>query len=154
MRAVRDNEITLSSAGKRVDKVRREVMMFGSGMMALSGVLISFYYSFVQYQMYDRVSYTFWPWLMITIGGLGNNAGGFMGTMICVTILKGISLFKQTVAFSLIGSAWLRLISEIMDVFLSLFLLYFMIFKPRGLVPEKNITIPGIKYLDLVYDKD
>ena len=70
-------------------------MMFGSGMMAVAGVLLSFYYSFVQYQFYDRVTYTFWPWLMITIGGLGNNAGAFLGTIICVSTLKGINIITR-----------------------------------------------------------
>ncbi len=153
MRAVRENEVTLESTGKNVEMVRRQVMMFGSGMMAISGVLLSLYYSFVQYQVYSRVSYTFWPWLMITIGGLGNNAGAYLGTLICVSILKAISVAHQTIAPSLIGTSWLRLIDYLEDILLASLLLGFMIFKPRGLVTEKQLRIPGINYTGIV-DED
>lgn len=70
MRALRENEVTLESTGKNVTDIRRQIMTLGSGVMALSGVLVSYYYSYVQYAMYDRVTYTLWPWLMITLGGL------------------------------------------------------------------------------------
>lgn len=87
MRAARENEWTLMSTGKNVTKIRREVMMFSSGIMAVTGVLLSFCFSFVQYPFFPRVNYTFWPWLMITIGGIGNNAGALVG----VHILRGFS---------------------------------------------------------------
>jgi branched-chain amino acid transport system permease protein len=153
MRAVRDNEMTLDSTGKDVAKIRSEVMMFGSGIMAVSGVLLAFYYSFVQYQMYDRVSYTFWPWLMITIGGLGSNPGGYVGTLFCVSILKGLSLSKQTIGPLLIGSKWLRLINYFEDIILGVLLLVFLMYKPRGLVPEKNLVIKGVNYIDIISGK-
>jgi branched-chain amino acid transport system permease protein len=153
MRAVRENEVTLESTGKDVEQVRRQVMMFGSGMMAVAGVLLSFYYSFVQYQFYDRVTYTFWPWLMITIGGLGNNAGAFLGTVICVSTLKGINIIHQMVAPGLIGTQWVRLIGYFEDIALGSLLLFFLIFKPRGLIPEKRLNITGINYDGIINEK-
>jgi branched-chain amino acid transport system permease protein len=153
MRAVRENEVTLESTGKDVEQVRRQVMMFGSGMMSVAGVLISFYYSFVQYQFYDRVTYTFWPWLMITIGGLGNNAGAFLGTVICVSTLKGINIIHQMVAPGLIGTQWVRLIGYFEDIALGSLLLFFLIFKPRGLIPEKRLNITGINYDGIINEK-
>jgi branched-chain amino acid transport system permease protein len=153
MRAVRENEVTLESTGKDVEQVRRQVMMFGSGMMAMAGVLLSFYYSFVQYQFYDRVTYTFWPWLMITIGGLGNNAGAFLGTVICVSTLKGINIIHQMVAPGLIGTQWVRLIGYFEDIALGSLLLLFLIFRPSGLIPEKRLHITGINYDGIINEK-
>jgi len=153
MRAVRENEVTLESAGKDVEQVRRQVMMFGSGMMAVAGVLASFYYSFVQYQFYDRVTYTFWPWLMVTIGGLGNNAGAFLGAVICVSALKGISIFHQMVAPGLIGTEWVGLIGYLEDIALGCMLLLFLMFKPGGLIPERRLHITGINYNGIINEK-
>lgn len=154
MRAVRDNEISLASTGKNVTEVRRQIMMFGSGIMAISGVLLSFYFSFVQYTIYDRVSYTFWPWLMITIGGLGNNAGSYVGTLVSIAILKGLTLTKQILGPMLIGSQLLQLINYFEYIILGGLLLVFLMFRPKGLIPEKNLHIKGINYVDLILLKE
>ena len=146
MRAVRENEVSLESTGKNVATVRRGVMMFGSGIMALSGVLLSYYYSFVQHTMFDRMSYTFWPWLMITIGGLGNNTGAYLGTLVCVSIIKALNISKQTLGPLLVGTMWIKLVGYFEEIILSTLLLVFLIFKPRGLVPEKILMIKGVDY--------
>lgn len=146
MKAVRENEMTLESTGKNVAEVRRQVMMFGSGIMALSGVLLSFYYSFVQHTMYDRITYTFWPWLMITVGGLGNNAGAYIGTLLCVSLLKGLNVSKQSLGIMLIGTMWIKVIGYLENIILGAILLVFLVFKPGGLVPEKVLMIRGINY--------
>lgn len=154
MRSVRDNEVTLQSTGKNVAQIRSQVMMFGSGVMAMSGVLLAFYYSFVQYNMYTRVDYTFWPWLMITIGGLGSNGGSYIGALTCVSIIKGLNLSKQTIGPLLIGTKWLKIINYLEDMILGLLLLVFLIFKPRGLVPEKNLVIKKVDYIGILSEKE
>jgi len=154
MRSVRDNEMTLQSTGKNVAKLRSQVMMFGSGVMALSGVLLAYYYTFVQYNMYSRVDYTFWPWLMITIGGLGSNGGSYVGALTCVSIIKGLNLTKQGIGPLLIGTRWIKLINYFEDLILGALLLVFLIFKPRGIIPEKNLVIKGVDYIKIILGKD
>jgi len=145
-RAVRENEWTVMSMGKDVVRLRRGVMAFGSGMMAATGVLLAMYYRFVEHRMFDPVSYTIWPWLMITLGGIGSNAGSLVGVILCVGILKAISTFNLfyggVIASS--GKAWLFITFE--EVALSVILLAFLIYKPNGLIPEKRLRIPGIDY--------
>jgi len=150
MRAMRENEVTLASTGKGVVAIRRDVMIFGSGMMAVSGVLLGFYYCFVQFQFYTRVSYTFWPWLMITIGGLGNNAGAYLGVLICVSIVRGIAVAHDLILPGIIHTRWLGLIGYLENMLLGALLLLFFIFKPKGLVPERGLSIPGINYRGLI----
>ena len=154
IRSVRDNEMTLQSTGKNVALIRSQVMMFGSGIMALSGVLLAYYYTFVQYTMYTRVDYTFWPWLMITIGGLGSNGGSYLGAITCVSIIKGLNLSKQSIGPMLIGTKWLGLVNYFEDMILGVLILLFLIFKPRGIIPEKNLVIKGVDYIKLVSEDD
>ncbi len=154
MRSVRDNEMTLRSTGKNVAQIRSQVMMFGSGIMALSGVLLAYYYTFVQYNMYSRMDYTYWPWLMITIGGLGSNGGSYLGTITCVSIIKGLNLSKQGIGPLLIGTTWIKVINYFEDMILGLLLLVFLIFKPRGIIPEKNLVIKGIDYIKIITGKE
>lgn len=150
MRGVRDNEVTLRSTGKNVARIRSQVMMFGSGVMSLSGVLLAYYYSFVQYNMYSRINYTFWPWLMITVGGLGSNGGSYIGSLTCVSIIKGLNLSKQSIGPLLIGTKWIKVINYFEDMLLGILLLLFLIFKPRGILPEKNLVIKGVDYIKII----
>lgn len=150
MRAVRENEWTVASMGKDVVRIRRDVMMFSSGMMAVTGVLIALYYNYVQYTFYDQLTYTLWPWLMITIGGMGNNAGSLIGVIFGVGILKLISTFNMFYGSVIASSGRAGLFLVLENMALSLLLLLFMVFKPRGLIPEKRLYISKIDYKNLV----
>jgi len=56
MRAVRENDVTVSSVGKDVVAIRRNVLMFASGITAVLGVLVAYYYSFVIETNYIRAA--------------------------------------------------------------------------------------------------
>lgn len=151
-RSVRENEWTVMSMGKDVGRIRRGVMAFSSGMMAVTGVLIALYYRYVEYGMFDQVSYTIWPWLMITIGGIGNNAGSLVGVIVCVGILKTISTFNLFYGGVIASSGKAGLFITFEEMALSVILLAFLIYKPNGLLPEKRLQIPGIDYRRYMMD--
>ena len=146
MRATRENEWTVLSTGKDVTRIRRNVMMFSSGMMAVTGVLIAFYYNFVQYQMFSRNDFTFWPWLMVIIGGAGNNAGALMGVIVGVGLIRGFSMLNMVFGDVIAASRQTALIGFLENMALGALLIVAMVFKPRGLIPEKKHFIPGINY--------
>jgi ABC-type branched-subunit amino acid transport system permease subunit len=83
---------------------------------------------------------------MITVGGLGNNAGAYLGTLLCVSLLKGLNVSKQNLGPMLIGTRWIKVIGYIENIILGGVLLIFLIFKPGGLVPEKVLMIRGVNY--------
>ena len=145
-RAVRENEWTVMSMGKDVVRIRRGVMAFSSGILAVTGVLLAMYYRFVEHRMFDQVSYTIWPWLMITLGGIGNNTGSLIGVIVCVGILKTISTFNLFYGGVIASSGMAGLFITFEEVALSVVLLAFLIYKPFGLIPEKRLHIPGIDY--------
>ena len=91
---------------------------------------------------------------MITIGGLGSNGGSYLGALTCVSIIKGLSLSKQTIGPLLIGTTWIKLINYFEDMILGGLLLLFLIFKPRGIVPEKNLVLKGVDYVKILTGKD
>jgi len=145
-----NNEWTVMSIGKNITKLRREVMMFSSGLMAVTGVLMAFYYNFVQANIYDQTTYTIWPWLMITIGGTGNNAGALIGVIVGVALLKGFTAFNLIFGQAIASTGRATLILRYENVLLGILLVAFLALKPRGLIPEKQLYIPGINYKGLV----
>ena len=150
IRATRENELTVACVGKNTAAIRRNVMIFGSGMMSVTGVLLSIYFSFVQYQFYSRVDYTIWPWLMVTIGGLGNNAGAFIGVLVCVGILRSIASLQGLILLVAMTTNLTSILPHLENMLLGALLLLFFALRPRGFVPEKLLRIPGIDYRGII----
>jgi len=148
MRAIRENEVTVGSVGKNVVGIRRNILMFASGITALSGCLLAFYFSYVVEANYQRAFWTYWPWLMLIMGGPGNNAGTFLGTALVVAMRRVIIVSKWFFDKILFFP-----ISYFENILLGALLLIIMIFRPSGLIPEKLLYIPGINYRRLVREE-
>jgi len=148
MRSIRENEITVGSVGKNVVGIRRNILMFASGITALSGVLLAFYFSYVIEANYQRAFWTYWPWLMLMIGGPGNNAGTFLGCALVTAMRRFIIQYKWYFeAFLFFPVAYLE------EILLGTLLLVVLIFRPSGLIPEKLLYIPGLNYGRLVREE-
>jgi len=148
MRAIRENDLTVNSVGKDVTVIRRNILMFSSGITAVLGVLVAYYYSFVIETNYIRATWTYWPWLMLMVGGPGNNAGTFIGTALIIAMRRLIIVFK----WQLTEFVWYPIVLFESQL-LGALLLVVMIFRPNGLIPEKLLRIPGINYRRLVREE-
>jgi len=145
MRSVRENEITVGSVGKNVTGIRRNVLMFVSGITAVAGVLVCWYYAYGVGQSYARATWTYWPWLMLMLGGPGNNAGTFIGAALVIFMRRLIVVYK----FALDDFIFFPMVF-FENMLLGSLLILVMIFRPDGLIPEKLLRIPGINYRRLV----
>lgn len=141
MRAIRENEVTVASVGKNVVGIRRNILMFASGITSLAGCLLAFYFSYVNEALYQRAFWTYWPWLMLIMGGPGNNAGTFLGTALVVAMRRLITVYK----WLLEAVFWFPIV-YFESILLGVLLIAVMIFRPNGLIPEKLLYIPGINY--------
>lgn len=148
MRSIRENEITVGSVGKNVVGIRRNILMFASGITALSGVLIAFYFSYVIEANYQRAFWTYWPWLMLMIGGPGNNAGTFLGCALVTAMRRAIIQYKWFMEVFLFFP-----VAYFEEVMLGTLLIVVLIFRPSGLIPEKLLYIPGVNYRGLVREE-
>ena len=148
MRAIRENDITVGSVGKNVVGIRRNILMFASGITALSGVMVAFYYSYVVDNAFQRADWTYWPWLMLILGGPGNNAGTFLGTALIIGLRRGIIVYKWYLEQYLFFP-----IAYAESIILGILLILVIIYRPRGLIPEKLLYIPGINYRKMVKEE-
>ena len=148
MRAIRENEVTVGSVGKNVVGIRRNILMFASGVTALSGTLLAFYFSFVVEANYQRAFWTYWPWLMLILGGPGNNAGTFLGCALIVAMRRVIIVNKW-----LLESIFFFPIAYFESVLLGVLLILVIMFRPNGLIPEKLLYIPGVNYTLMVQEE-
>jgi branched-chain amino acid transport system permease protein len=142
LRAVRDNENAAESLGKDTKHVRIKIIMVSAALAAIGGALYASYVGGAIAFAYDRASWTFWPFLMILIGGLANNKGILLGTLIFVTLRKTITYFKDSLdGYLPFDVIWLDFL------LLGAILLVILLYRPQGIIVEKSTyTIPKKEY--------
>ena len=132
LRAVRDNEVAAESLGKTPHMIRIKIIMVSAALAAIGGALYAFYVGGTIAFAYDRASWTFWPFLMILIGGLANNKGVLIGTLLFVTLRKFIIFFKDSFeGFVPFDVVWLDFL------LLGVILLAILLYRPQGIFVEK-----------------
>ena len=134
MSAIRDNEDAARAAGKNVDRLRIQAFVVGCAMMGLGGGMMAHYLKFIDPNAADPTTATFLVFVMLIVGGNGNNKGAILGAMLMWTIWSATEIFTSMLPGDLaIRSAYIR-------VFLIGLLLQIMLQKfPNGLLPEKRL---------------
>src|SRR5262249_7143900 len=89
LKAVRENDRVALSLGKHVQRIRAQVMFIGSALAAIAGVLFAVNLGYVSTNDY-AVDFTLDIWVMVVLGGLGNNRGALLGAFI-VTVLNRLT---------------------------------------------------------------
>jgi len=86
LKAVRDSEVAASIYGKDIAKVRAQTLVIGGAIAAVGGALWALYTGSMKAITYTRLTWTFWPWAFMMLGGTGNNVRVFLGTLIFVVL--------------------------------------------------------------------
>ncbi|WDR01477.1 branched-chain amino acid ABC transporter permease [Devosia algicola] len=146
MRAIRDNHIAAASMGKNVTNRQLEIFVFGSVLMGIGGgILVSFTQIFDP-TSYQPINHTFIIWVMVIVGGAGNNWGAVFGAVLIWMIwIISEPLSKavfDTLSFWSTSIGWhdipdIEARSAQMRVFvLGLVITIALRYAPRGLIPE------------------
>ncbi len=142
LRSIRENEDVARAYGKNVMKIRVKTVALGSSIAALAGALYSLYSVNVIATSFGRVEWTFYPILMVLLGGAGNNLGVLLGAFSFVAARILLITYKFEIT-SMLGlpfeAVWLEYI--LFGVVMILILTY----RPRGLLREKPIFTKPIR---------
>jgi len=145
LRAIRDNEDVAESLGKDVTRVRMKIIVVASMIGAIAGALDAFKAAGIIATMYTRQTWTFWPWVMLVLGGAANNKGIVVGAFAFTTFRRVIDYFKgyldPFVPFSVV---WLS------PLLLGIMLILIQMYRPQGLVPEKPTPTLSRKKLEKI----
>jgi len=146
MRAIRDNEDAAKAMGKNVVKQHLFIFMLGSAIIGFAGAMLVTYDGLFTPSSYQPLRYTFLIWVMVLLGGTGNNYGAILGAFVVWFIwiqsapfaLFIINLFTSQLADT--NAIKLHLINSIpyfRYFMMGLGLLLVMRYRPKGLLPEK-----------------
>ena len=82
MRAIRDNEVAAEAMGKNVTGRHLQIFILGSAICGIAGAMMTTLDSQLTPGTYQPLRYTFLIWVMVIIGGSGNNLGAVLGGFI------------------------------------------------------------------------
>ncbi|MFQ5624073.1 MAG: branched-chain amino acid ABC transporter permease [Paracoccaceae bacterium] len=146
MRAIRDNRDAAEAMGKDVTRRHLQVFILGSAVVGVAGAMLTTLDGQLTPGTYNPLRYTFLIWIMVIVGGSGNNwgavLGGFliwflwiqaepMGLRLMDVITSGMSEESALRAHLLDSAPHVRLF------LMGLLLLVVLRFSPRGLIPER-----------------
>ncbi len=146
LRAIRDNEVAAEAMGKDVTRRHLQVFILGSAVCGMAGAMMTTLDGQLTPGTYQPLRYTFLIWVMVIVGGSGNNfgavLGGFliwflwvqvepMGLFLMNVITAGMADGSALKEHLLDSAAHMRLLT------MGLVLLLVLRFSPRGLIPER-----------------
>ena len=135
LKGLRENEDVTRSLGKGISLARAQIMLIGSMIAAIAGVLFALNTGFVNTNDYV-VTLTLDIWVMVVLGGVGNNRGALLGALLIAIMdrLTQIAAIVLNMSGSPIEFNYARFI--LFGVILLLMLRY----RPQGLLPESPLT--------------
>lgn len=146
MRAIRDNEVAAAAMGKNVTRRHLQVFVLGCAVLGISGAMLATMESQLTPGAYQPLRFTFLIWVMVIVGGSGNNWGAVLGGMLIwylwvqvepwgnglmSLMTSGMADGSPLKAHLLNSAAHMRLL--VMGVILIVVLR----FRPGGLIPGK-----------------
>ena len=149
MRAIRDNENAAASMGKDVNRRRLEIFVLGCVLMGFGGAVLIHFASIYDPSGFLDLNHTFLVWVMVILGGSGNNRGAIFGAVFVYIVW----VMSEPLAFWLFnmigtyGEAWtgweppadLASRALQMRVFvIGLTITLVLRFAPQGVLPERQ----------------
>lgn len=146
MRAIRDNETAAEAMGKDVTARHLQIFVLGSAVCGIAGAMMTTLDGLLTPGTYQPLRFTFLIWVMVIVGGSGNNLGavlgGFLIWWLWIQVEPLGAALMNVITLPLADGSFLKehLIESVAHMRLltmGLILLLVLRFSPRGLLPEK-----------------
>ncbi|WP_198958888.1 branched-chain amino acid ABC transporter permease [Candidimonas nitroreducens] len=147
LRAVRDDEASAAMNGKNVTSLRVQSFVLGAVVMGVGGALYASYMVTIDYSHFEPLFATFLVWVMLMLGGSGNNRGAVLGAFVIWGVWSGTGYLTDVLQTSLSGvlpqiasrTAFLRWM--LVGILLALIVLY----RPEGILKEQKVVSRFLK---------
>lgn len=146
MRAIRDNRDAANAMGKDVTRRHLQVFVLGCATCGIAGAMLTTLDGQFTPTGYIPLRYTFLIWVMVILGGSGNNWGAVLGGFVIWTLWVEAeplgNWFMQVVTMPLPEGSYLseHLVAGApftRYILMGAILLVVMRFAPKGIIPER-----------------
>ena len=137
LKAIREDESASRALGKNTLFFKVLVFALSGGLAAITGSLMAHYISFISPFSFT-IEVSVFIIVMVVLGGEANFWGPIMGAAILMGITEALRFVPGASSY----------IDAAREIFYGLILMFLMIFRPQGILPEyskrpKRIRIPG-----------
>ncbi|WP_333684470.1 branched-chain amino acid ABC transporter permease [Pontibaca methylaminivorans] len=140
LRAVRDEEASAAMNGKNVTLRRIESFVVGSFIMGVGGAIYAHFVVSIDYSHFNPLFATFIIWVMLMLGGSGNNKGAILGAFAVWGVWSGAAFMIDMASPALQAispdlpsrGAYLRWI------LVAIMLAAIVLFRPQGILRERK----------------
>ncbi len=148
MRAIRDNETAARAMGKNVAKRHLQVFVLGSAMIGVAGAMMTTLDGQFTPNSYTPLRFTFVIYVMVIVGGSGNNLGAILGGFLIWFFWVesepiGVWLIESSTGIlgddSPLRHHLLESVAHMRYMTMGLILLIVLRFAPKGLIPEEKL---------------
>ncbi|TPW32975.1 branched-chain amino acid ABC transporter permease [Pararhizobium mangrovi] len=141
-RAVRDEENSAAMNGKNVTGFRIQTFVIGSFIMGVAGALYAHYTVSIDYSHFNPLFATFIVWVMLMLGGSGNNKGAILGAFAVWAVWTGTAFLIDfaTPAMQAISSDLPSRSAYFRWLLVAILLAAIVLFRPQGLIRERKLV--------------
>ena len=146
MRAIRDNEEAANAMGKNVVKEHLLIFILGSAIVGIAGAMLVTQDGLFTPGSYRPMRYTFLIWVMVIVGGSGNNFGAILGGFVVWFLwIEAAPMSLYLINFftaglpdtNVIKAHLIESVPYFRFLLMGIGLLLIMRYRPRGILPEK-----------------
>jgi branched-chain amino acid transport system permease protein len=142
LRAVREEENSTAMSGKNVFAFKVQALIVGAMVMGIGGALYAHYIVSIDYGHFTPLYATFIIWVMLMLGGSGNNRGAILGAFIIWGVWQGTAFLTD----------WLRPVLDAISkdlparspyiryLLIAILLQLILLFRPQGLLGEEKVV--------------
>ncbi len=142
LRATRDEESSTAMSGKNVPWVRIQSFVFGAIIMGIGGAIYAHYVITIDYSHFRPLFATFLVWVMLMLGGSGNNRGALLGAFVVWGVWSGTAFVAGALepVLAAIHSELPERANYLRWLFVALLLAGIVLFRPQGILAEETVV--------------
>ena len=146
MRAIRDNETAANAMGKDVVKQHLIIFVIGAAIVGVAGAMLVTLDGLFTPSAYRPLRFTFIIWIMVIVGGSGNNLGAIFGGFVIwfawieAAPVTTFIINQLTAGLDPTNTLKLHLLNSVpyfRYLFMGLILLLILRYRPKGIIPER-----------------
>ncbi len=142
LRAVREDEASAAMVGKNVARFRMQSFVLGAFVMGVGGALYAHYMVAIDYSHFNPLYATFLIWVMLMLGGSGNNRGAILGAFVIWGVWTGTAFVIDEIrpALAAISPALPARAPYLRFLLVALMLIFILLYRPSGLLAEEKFA--------------
>ncbi|WP_106160188.1 branched-chain amino acid ABC transporter permease [Hasllibacter halocynthiae] len=145
VRAIRDNETAAEAMGKNVTRRHLQIFVLGSAILGVAGAMMTTLDGQLTPTAYQPLRFTFLVWVMVIVGGSGNNwgavLGGFVIWILWVQVepvaLWAVSAMTENMDPGFLRDRLIESAAHMRLLTMGIVMLLVLRFAPKGLIPER-----------------